>query len=216
MPKLQYCLGMGLVVLAAGCGLNAIAGSGRVTSDRRTVSGFTSVELRGTGKLVISQNGAESLTIEADDNLLPYLTSDVSGGRLVLGTENGTNINPSREVVYTVSAKTLNGITLSGSGSVEAKGVSADSLKMALNGSGNIIAEGRADQQEISIAGSGDYQGANLKGQAVSVNIAGSGGAVVAATDTLDVIVAGSGSIEYVGNPKVTQKMVGSGSVKKR
>jgi hypothetical protein len=216
MPKLQYCLGMGLAVLVAGCGLNAISGSGKVTSDRRTVGGFTAVELRGTGRLVIDQNGVESLTIEADDNLLPYLISEVSGGRLVLGPDNGTNVNPSREIVYTVSARTLNGITLSGSGTVEAKGINSDSLKMAVNGSGNIRAEGKADQQEISIAGSGDYQGANLKGKAVSVNIAGSGGGVVAATDSLDVVVAGSGSIEYVGDPKVTQRVVGSGSVKKR
>ena len=128
----------------------------------------------------------------------------------------GTRIRPSREIVYRVSAKSLNGITLSGSGTVDATGINADSLKMMLNGSGRISASGRADQQEIDLNGSGDFQGANLKGKTVSVSIAGSGDGVVAASETLDVTVMGSGSIEYIGDPKVTQTSLGSGSVKKR
>jgi hypothetical protein len=41
-------------------------------------------KLEGSGELQIEQTGKESLTISADDNLLQYLTSDVSGGRLKL------------------------------------------------------------------------------------------------------------------------------------
>jgi hypothetical protein len=182
-----------MALLAAGCDVNAISGSGHVTTDRRTVSGFTAVELQGTGKLLVDQNGTEALTIEADDNLLSSLTSDITGGRLVLGTASGTHIRPSREIVYRVSARNLNGITLSGSGTVDVTGVNSDSLRLTLNGSGTISASGRADQQEISLNGSGDYQCANLKGKAVSVSIAGSGDGVVAASEKLDVTVMGSG-----------------------
>jgi hypothetical protein len=214
--KVRRELAVGLAFLAAGCGLNAIPGSGHVTSDRRTVGAFMSVELEGTGKVVILQNGIESLTIEADDNLVQYLTSDVRDGRLVLGIASSTRINPSRDVIYRVSVKQLDGIVLSGSGTIDATGISSDALTMAVNGSGDIRVEGRADQQEISINGSGDYKGANLKGKTVAVHIAGSGGGVVAASERLDVTMMGSGSIEYIGDPKVTQTSLGSGSVKKR
>ncbi|MCM3880789.1 MAG: DUF2807 domain-containing protein [Vicinamibacterales bacterium] len=216
MSNVYAWLAVGLASLVAGCGFGALPGSGQMKTDRRAVSDFTTVELRGTGKLVIEQNGTEALTIEADDNLLPYLTSEVRGGRLVLGTEDGTTIRPSREIVYTLSVKNLNGVTLSGTGTVAASGISSDSLTMTLNGSGSISANGRADRQEINLSGSGDYQGAELKGKTVAVNIAGSGSGVVAASERLDIFVAGSGSIEYIGDPQVTKKIAGSGSVKKR
>jgi hypothetical protein len=54
-------------------------GSGQLTTESRPVSGFTKVELSGTGELTIEQTGTESLTISAEDNILPRLTSEVSG-----------------------------------------------------------------------------------------------------------------------------------------
>jgi hypothetical protein len=48
------------------------------------------------------------------------------------------------------------------------------------------------------------------------LQVSGSGGALVAASDRLDVRVSGSGSIEYVGDPAVTQHISGSGSVHRR
>jgi hypothetical protein len=72
------------------------------------------------------------------------------------------------------------------------------------------------DRQEVSIAGSGKYKGGNLKSKAATIDIAGSGDAVVAASETLDIKVAGSGSIKYIGEPKITQSIAGSGSIQQQ
>jgi hypothetical protein len=69
-----------------------------VFTETRSVRGFNTVTLEGSGQLVLEQAGTESLTITADDNLLPYLTSDVSDGHLTLGTKPGTNIDSSTPV----------------------------------------------------------------------------------------------------------------------
>jgi hypothetical protein len=53
-------------------------------------TGFTKVELSGTGELPIETTGTESLTISAEDNILPRLTSKVSGDTLILGTKPTT------------------------------------------------------------------------------------------------------------------------------
>ena len=69
--------------LVAGCGLftggveRVVTGSGRVTSETRAVSGITRVALEGMGEVVIQEGAAESLTIEAEDNILPLITSAV-------------------------------------------------------------------------------------------------------------------------------------------
>jgi hypothetical protein len=56
--------------------------------ESRQVSGFTKIELSGSGELKIEQTGTESLTISAEDNVLPKITSEVSdntGARPVRG-----------------------------------------------------------------------------------------------------------------------------------
>jgi hypothetical protein len=222
MRKIQLLVFSLVAVFATACnfdfnsGITGIKGSGKAVSESRAVSGFTGVSLKGTGQLLIDTNGTESLEITGDDNLLPEITSEIKGGELVLGTKDNVNISPSKDIVYKLSAKSLDSIELAGSGEIDAKGINTDRLKVLLGGSGNISAAGMAERQEVTIAGSGNYRGENLKTKASTVSIAGSGDAGVDASDKLDVTVAGSGSVKYSGDPKVTQNIMGSGSVDKR
>src|SRR5262249_20664375 len=64
-----------------------VIGSGKAQTISRPVAGFTQISLEGQGALTIQQTGTDSLTIEADDNILPLLTSEVSNDRLTLGTK---------------------------------------------------------------------------------------------------------------------------------
>lgn len=216
MKRIQILL-MAVAGLAAGCGMTpGIRGSGNVTTETRKVSGFKEVSLNGSGQLTLEQNGTESLTITADDNLLPYLTSEVSGNRLTLGTKEYTGISPSRDVVYKLTVKDLNEITVAGSGSADAKGIHTDQLKVVVAGSGSLSATGAADQQDIMIAGSGDYHGANVKSKGVTISIMGSGNAELDASDKLNATIMGSGDIKYSGNAIVSKNILGSGSIVKQ
>lgn len=197
-------------------GMSSVRGSGNVTSEPREVSGFTAVSLSGSGHLILEQTGIESLTITAEDNILPYLTSEVRGTQLILGPKSNTSIQTTKEITYRLTVKSLDAFELSGSGTVDAQGINADRLKITLRGAGDITMAGQAKRQEISLAGSGNYQGEDLKSQAVTIDIAGSGSAVLAVSDTLEVNVRGLGSVEYVGDPAVRQQVSGLGSVRKR
>ncbi len=89
-------------------------------------------------------------------------------------------------------------------------------MKIDISGSGEVSAEGADDDLDVTISGSGRFRGDNLKSKRASVDISGSGNAVVASRDTLDATISGSGSVEYVGDPQVRQNISGSGSVRKR
>ncbi len=207
-----------LAVAVAGCRVvsPAVRGSGNVISQTRAVGGFDEVTLKGEGQLVIDKNGTESLSITADDDLLPYLTSDVEGKHLILGTKNNVNLSPTKTITYKLSAKDLNAIELSGSGAIDAKGIHSDRLKLVLGGSGDLSIAGTADQQETTIAGSGNYHGENLKSKSVTISIYGSGDASLNASEKLNALIAGSGSVKYTGDATVTQQILGSGSVQKK
>jgi hypothetical protein len=208
---------LALVVLVGGCGLRgSIQGSGNVISENRTVSGFDTISFSGNGRLELDQNGTESLSISADDNILPLVIAEVHGTKLELHLKTGVNVSPSRQIVYKVGARNLIGISSSGDTSTFAKGIHTSSLRLTLAGSGDMSAEGSSDHQEITLAGSARYDGASLRSKFASIDIAGSGKATLAVSDKLDIKIVGDGSIKYIGDPTVNQTVLGSGSISKQ
>ncbi|HQV37276.1 MAG TPA: DUF2807 domain-containing protein, partial [Flavobacterium sp.] len=64
-------------------------------------------------------------------------------------------------------------------------------------------------------AGSGDIKAFELVSENAKVNVSGSGDIKVNCTEFIEARVAGSGDIEYKGNPKkVDTKVAGSGTIK--
>jgi hypothetical protein len=205
--------------LLAGCGVTlpgTTTGSGTVKTETRTVSGFTAVELGGNGDVTVQQNGTESLTISAEENLLPLLTSEVVDGTLKLGIKDNAQLNSTQPITYQVTVKNLSGLTLGGSGNQTATGVKTASLVVRVAGSGSVTTSGTADAQEIQMAGSGTYRGSGLASKTASINSAGSGTVELAVSDKLDVKIVGSGSVTYSGSPQVTQSIRGSGTLRKQ
>jgi predicted small secreted protein len=203
-----------LATLLAGCA--EVRGSGDVVTQSREVSGVTSVDLAEDAELYIEVNGTESLTVTADDNLQQYLGSDVIGSRLVLDAQDHVNLDPTEVIVYKLTVKSLEEIRISGDGSVDARGVHSDQLKIRVSGDGRITIAGNADEQEIRISGDGAYHGENLTSRRASVDISGDGKAVLAVAEKLNANISGDGSIEYLGSPAITQHVSGDGSIRKR
>jgi Putative auto-transporter adhesin, head GIN domain len=203
-----------VVLLLAACSVTQ--GSGQLATESRQVSGFTEVELTGFGELTIEQTGTESLTISAEDNLLPRLTSEVSGDTLVLGEKPNTTIRTTKPITYSLTVKDLTGLAISGSGNISVPKLTATALSTKISGSGTITVNGTAVDQDLEISGSGRYQAEQLTSKTVKAQISGSGTANVLATDMLDVKISGSGSLTYTGNPQVTQEISGSGKLIKK
>jgi putative autotransporter adhesin-like protein len=217
MAKVRACLLIGCSVFLGGCILNGIAGSGKIVSEPRTVSGFSTVSLSGSGQVLIEQTGTESLTVMTDDNLLPYVKTEVHGDTLELGTKDPmTNLNPTKDIVYKLTVKQLKGLEVSGSGQADVGGLAQDQLQVRISGSGDVSGQGTADDLDLRISGSGSYRGPELKSKHATVGVSGSGSAVVNASDTLKANISGSGTVEYIGEPQITQNISGSGSVRRR
>jgi hypothetical protein len=226
-----------MVLMACGTiniGFNGVRGSGNVVSEERAVSGFEKVALQGSGDLYIEQGSQEGLTIEAEDNLMEYITTEVRGNELVIGFKQGTSVQPTRGIRYNLKVKNLNNVSLSGSGNILADSFGADTLRLAVSGSGDVkvsdlqAAEldivssgsgrfeisGEVQTADITFSGSGKYFAENLKTNDTSITIGGSGEATVWASSTLSVQISGSGDIGYYGQPQITQSISGSGDIK--
>jgi hypothetical protein len=204
-----------LVVAATGCDqLIGVRGSGNVITESRDVSGFSEVAVLGSGVVIVDVNGTESLVIEAEDNIMPLLSTEVRGETLELGAEE--SISPTVEVRYTISAAALDGVSISGSGNITATNIDSKTFAARIDGSGYIEPAGNTGALDVEISGSGEYSGAGLVAQTGEVTVSGSGDAVVNATDALEVTISGSGSVEYLGNPSLSTSISGSGNISQR
>jgi hypothetical protein len=225
-----------IVVFLSGCGNSqdeTEKGSGNIVKEERPVSGFSRVCIYGASELIVTQGDQESLFIEADDNLLPLIETEVSHGMLSIGPKDRHEIRPSKPIQINLAVKKLDGITLSGATNVKASCLTAEKLEVTTSGSGKITIDalnaraltvrisgstdcnlaGRADRQTIVISGSGSYQAGKLASQSVELTINGSGDAEVWAAETLNLNVSGSGHVDYHGRPRMTQQVSGGGRV---
>ncbi len=230
--KIISLLTMGLLFITA-CGLRTIQGSGDVITESRDVSGFDSVSLTGIGRVIITQGDEESLTIEADDNLFEYITSEVKSGTLELGFTDNVRIDSTSSITFTVGVKELTGLDSTGTGSIEIGELGADNLNISTSGTGSISigtltatdlvanAEGTGDiklagnveTQEIMRVGTGDYDAADLESRIAKVEATGTGNVVIWVLDALDVEITGTSEVSYYGSPNVTQNITGPGSL---
>ncbi len=222
-----------LMLLVSACSIIPTFGSRNVISENRTVSGFTRVDVSGGGSLDVLQDGTEALTVETDDNMLQYVTSDVRSGTLYLGLDSSMRSLVPSHLHFTLHVKDLVGITtsgswdvvsaaletsnldivISGSGSVRVDSLTVGKLTATISGSGKLDLAGKAASQSIQISGSGKVLEGDLDTQDTSVNISGSGNVTVWATGTLSAHVSGSGDVSYYGSPQISFDKSGSGSL---
>jgi hypothetical protein len=113
-----------------------------------------------------------------------------------------------------ITVPRLAAVTLSGSGNMTVGGLAAESFAVALTGSGQVSGDGAATRLEVSVAGSGLVQFTDVRAADVQAVVAGSGSISVTATERVDALVSGSGSILYGGSPhQVAKSIPGTGSI---
>jgi hypothetical protein len=231
------------LLVASACGVNvhlgdnAINGSGKRVTETREVSGFDEVVLAGSGELYIEQGDEETLTVETDDNVMDYVKTEVEGDTLVLGFKDNFRVSVRQPVVFHLTVRDLESVTLAGSGKVMAEPLETDKLTVNLPGSGEMtfdkvettrlhvtiagsgnitIDNGSATSEEINMLGSGDFDGKNFQVEDASAIIAGSGNIDVRTSSKLTAKILGSGNIRYYGDPETIEiDTAGSGNIQK-
>jgi len=178
------------------------------------VSGFAGIALDGSGDVQVTFGPSEAVTVEAEDNILPLIETVVENHVLVIRTKPNTTITPTKTIRVRVTMKSLDSVSVAGSGNITAPGMTGDVMKVSLPGSGTITLDGTINRVDIALHGSGNVYCDGLKAKTATVTLSGSGNVTVYASDSLDATISGSGDIRYSGNPaKITKSVSGSGSI---
>jgi hypothetical protein len=212
----------------------SIKGDGSLKNETRQVNEFTSLSARGPMDIQIDYGNSNSIKIEADENLLPYIETTVENGKLTIEPKKNINLK-SRSIVVHISMTKIKDMQLSGSGNINGSGaftsdgetevgvsgsgniklnsVSFDDVALNISGSGNIqIKNGKAEDLKASVSGSGNIDCSGVASENADVKISGSGNASVNVSKSLSADISGSGNVFYKGTAtNISTKVVGSG-----
>lgn len=164
---------------------------------------------------IITESDGSRLTIRTKNNVNLYTTSSI---KVYVSTPHIASLEAAGSGNITCNNKfsSNNDMTfkIAGSGDITVD-VNAPAIHTQIAGSGDMHAKGETRNLDIQIAGSGSFDGPELKAENAEVSIAGSGDANLYADANLKGSVIGSGNIKYSGNATVDKHIVGSGSVTK-
>ena len=214
----------------------AVDGSGKIKTETRKVESFDAISIDYPAEVIVVQGKSESVKVEADDNLLPQLSTKVVDGRLVIKnkeTDWSKRVEASDTIKITITVKELRDVNfttagklriekletdslsvdLSGAGEVELVDMNTKSLDCTLGGAGNIKATGTADEVSVEIDGFGNFYGDDLQSLTADLTINGAGNIQLKVKTSLDAEINGAGSISYYGSPTVDRSVNGAGSI---
>lgn len=214
------------------------AGQAFANTEDRPVSNFHAIESSGSFDVYITQGNTEAVKVDAPEDVIGKILTEVKDGTLRIYTKekfSWKNIFNNKKVSIYVTVKSVDAISLSGSGNVNFKDgltargdmhlhisgsgnvqgkLTAKSLDASVSGSGNLRLSGSAENQNASVSGSGNYSARDFTSANVNVSVSGSGNAAVYASESINARVSGSGGVHYGGNPKnVSKSKSGSGSI---
>ena len=113
-----------------------VKGSGNVQNEKRNVANFKAIEVGGIFEVEVVAQKDFSVEVEADDNLLQYIKTEVNGNTLEISTEK--SISPKGPVRVRISAPDIENLQVSGVSKVSLTNLKNSSLKVDASGASKI------------------------------------------------------------------------------
>lgn len=204
-----------LAASLSGCHLGrGIKGSGNRKAEKRELQPFKAIDTTGAYEVELTCQKPASFEIEADDNILPLIRTEVRDGVLYVSSQE--RYNSRKGVRLRITLPELTSVVSRGAGDMTIHDANKD-LKIESTGAASIKADGKVASATISSTGAGDIDAGRLMSEKARVTVTGAASVSVYASEQLDVSVSGVGSVDYSGDPKTVNKSVsGIGSVNKK
>ena len=206
--------------------------------ETRNVGDFEKISLAISANLYLTQGNTCEVIIEAEEDVLNKIETEVESGYLKIEFEKWYNYRGTKDINVYVTIKDVNSLmvtrsgdiinktalnsakiemVVTGSGSILINDLNVKSLDAMISGSGNIKIAGKqkADELDATITGSGDIESSNIEFSEADLMITGSGSIHTFVSKELEATITGSGKILYKGDPIVNADITGSGKIRK-
>jgi hypothetical protein len=190
--------------------------------ETRNLGSFTKIAFRLPGKLYLRQGGPQKVEIQAPNDIIKEIETEVEGDKLVIGREGkwtdwSWNDNNYDKVIVYITVASIDGVSVAGSGDVigETKIIGAE-LDLKVSGSGSLTLDAEMSGAiEADVSGSGNID-LKAKCKSFDSDVSGSGKVILSAniSSNADFGVSGSGKIQATGSADFVKTSIsGSGKV---
>lgn len=232
---------LGILCLFNGCVVvdfisnseDTIYGTGEIVSKKYPVSEFKTVVIDTFAEVIYSSAPSNSVTVEIQENLLPYLHITTKDNQLLIKQDKQIVMSGNKIPKIHISTPNLEGLIVRGgltlkqadtltaqtflldiSGGCDVElPIEVEQLNIQISGAGDLRLSGEAKTANINISGTGDLEALDLKTEDTTINISGVGDARICCSQTLNVSISGAGSLAYKGNPRINQHISGAGTI---
>lgn len=228
-----FVLALMLADLPAMAQRNSIKGNGNIQSQDRKVSGISGLDVSGGFEVQVTQGNNEGVRIEADENLLSQIKTEVRNG--ILHIYNEESISSKNKMKAYVTLKELNSLDISGGVKIVGNSIfKPESFKMDLSGASNInlnmetskitadmsgaskvTLKGKADEVTMNISGASNIDTEELQAKNVKIEASGASKVKVFAKDSLHIGASGASHVSYKGTPSISSDTSGGARISK-
>lgn len=227
-----------VIVLSAAalssCHIGCIEGTGKKVTENRKLGNFKTIDISGEFKINLKQDSSIGVSVTADDNLMKYIRTEVSGDKLRIYSRK--NICSNQPVTVNVGVKSLEEINTAGVTTIASVGrintenltfkfagvtkvdmdLSAADVETSGSGSTELNLKGQAASHKVNISGVGELHALDFVVGSYDIKISGSGDSQINVLKSLVTHISGYSSIEYRGNPsEVDTNKSGASQIKK-
>ncbi|MEH0007687.1 MAG: head GIN domain-containing protein [Flavobacteriales bacterium] len=211
-----------------------IRGNHREKTETRIVSDYEGISVAGGFEVHLFSGKEGTLTVKADENVLPYIVTKIKNKILYLGLKRGYNFRNIKYLSANVPVEQIESLRLTGSSDIDSDftlksprmeivlsgsgdmnlALNSDTTKARITGSGDMDIALNSDVTEAKITGSGELK---LSGQTRNVNYTLTGSGDISALEfkaiTVRAEITGSGDIYLYCREKLEARIAGSGDI---
>lgn len=221
-----------LALSLLGCG-GIVIGNGKLETRTVEVPAFSALDVSSAID-VDATIGPRSVSITADENVLPFIETFVRDGALVLRVRDGLMIDRSnvRAVVSNdryegVSASGASRVTApitpvptlrleaSGASTLRVSGIESSSVQLEATGASTVTLSGQATSASFGASGASNVNGVDLFLESGTVDVSGASTVRARASTAISGDVSGASTLEVSGRPAMNVIATGASTVRR-
>lgn len=192
-----------------------VKGSGNPATEQRSLSGFKGIDVSSTFEVVITAQKEFSVTVEADDNILPLIETEVRRG--VLNIECSRRVSPKTPMKIIITAPDIEDVEASGAANVILNSIKNGGLRVDSSGASKILVTGETAKLVVDVSGATKVDAEGLITENADIDTSGASQVLVNVLNSLRTDASGASKIIYSGSPReLNTKKSGAASVTPR
>lgn len=205
-----------------------IVGSGNPKSEIRKIASFESIDVGLAFQVTLTQGKSQRVSIEADDNILPYIVTEVKNKKLYIKMSGNRGFDSKCPMKIDITIPAIREIEASGASSISSESlwksqemeldisaaskltlrIDVTSLKLELAGASKVDLSGSAGVLKAEVSAAAKLNAENLNVRKADIEVAGAANAEITVTEEIEYEANGASKLTFKGSPRVLKAEV--------